>query len=138
MRNNPEQPSMEKPIVNQSTASPASTSCMGTQARFIVKGVDTATGGASKPCAEFAKACSTKTLIRSRRRTIVTLGLLFISGQLHGQRATQLSEGASRDAQTLDPHAALPKTAEEIDGAIARIEAHLNDVRLKISVPKTT
>jgi len=76
--------------------------------------------------------------IRSRWQIIVALGLSLISCQLHGQRILQISEGTSRDTQTASALASLPKTTEEIDGAIVRAEILLSDVRLKITAPKTT
>jgi len=50
----------------------------------------------------------------------------------------QFSAGALRDGQTVNAPASLPKTAEEIDGAIARVETRLNAIRLKVAAPKTT
>src|ERR1041384_73135 len=76
--------------------------------------------------------------IRSRWQIIVALGLSLLSCQLHGQRILQISERTSRDTQTASTLASLPKTTEEIDGAIVQAEIRLRDVRLKVTAPKTT
>jgi hypothetical protein len=67
----------------------------------------------------------------------VTLGLLT-SGQLHSQPLGQLSGVSSRETQGADASKGLPNSAEEIAGALARVEARLNEVRHRIAAPKPT
>jgi hypothetical protein len=125
-------------MTHHSTMSLATAVCKETHARFFIMAANrSARGGAIKLCLQFAKTRSTRIPIRFCGRTIVALGLLLTSGQLQGQRMLQFSEGASRDVQTNAP-VGLPQTAEEIDGAVARIETRLNFVRLKVSAPKIT
>ena len=53
-------------------------------------------------------------------------------------RITPFFEGAIGDAQKAGAPDGLPKTNEEIAAAISRIETRFNEVRLKVSAPKTT
>jgi hypothetical protein len=70
----------------------------------------------------------------TRPTLAVIVSLLFVLGLpgLHAQSALQFSETSSRHAQT-PKTSLLPKTPEEIDNAIARVEARRTDVRAKAS-----
>ncbi len=66
------------------------------------------------------------------------VAFFLVAGQLHSQAFPQFSESASSARQMPAAVASLPKRVEEIDGAIARIEKRLDEVRLKLAAPKTT
>src|SRR5262245_32352428 len=71
--------------------------------------------------------------------TLATLGLLLTaSAQLCGQPAQPLSEGAAQYAQSANSAPLVPKTNEEIDRAIVRLETRLGDARGRLSATKAT
>lgn len=72
-------------------------------------------------------------------RAILAIVLtLLVSERLQGRVMGQAPDVSTNGAQTPNSCVALPKTVGEIDAAIGRVEARLNELRLKVAAFKTT
>jgi hypothetical protein len=94
--------------------------------------------GVNKIDVTFAKVRPAKIPIHCHGLAFAAILLLSIPRQLPGQYLTQFTASATRDVPTANAPASLPKTTEEIDSAITRVETRLSEVRLKVSPRKTT
>src|SRR5688500_8794394 len=113
---------MEPTMTKQFTSSLTSSACKRRTAPARLKSAATS----AKPVrisVSFANARPAGIPIRFHHLAAVAGVLFLLVGRLHGQGLPGFSQGASREAQTPQvPLVVLPKSPEEIDSSIARIE----------------
>ncbi len=128
---------IELPVAKQFTLARESSGCRTTKARFPTNSTRTVPSP-TRICVNFAKARLTRIPIHFHVVALLISAFLLTGGQLYAQALPRFVETTSRESHTPHDFGTLPKTPEEIDVAIARIEKRLDEVQLRTSAPKNS